>query len=65
MNEEKKEQTTNKMLHDDSLYEDSNEDETEHEPEPPDYYECMCCGNSQISWDSCNKCCGPMRECWF
>ncbi len=44
---------------------DEDEDFEEDEQSPPDYYQCMCCGNVQSRSYSCNRCAGPMSECWY
>ncbi len=46
-------------------FNDEDEFEEEEEDTPPDYYQCMCCGNVQSRSYSCNKCAGPMSECWY
>lgn len=44
---------------------DDEDDDDDCEETEPDYYSCMCCGNIQQRSYSCNKCAGPMSECWY
>lgn len=65
-NDELKNETANdaKPVLCDVFFEDD-ELQDDDEQTPPDYYQCMCCGHIQSRSYSCNRCAGPMSECWY
>jgi hypothetical protein len=67
-NKEQKDElsTSAQMAQNHLLCDVNDEDDFKYEEStPPDYYVCMCCGNVQSHSYSCNKCAGPMSECWY
>jgi hypothetical protein len=66
-NKEQKDElhTSAQMAQNHLLCDVNDEDDFYDEDAPPDYYQCMCCGNVQIRPYSCNRCAGPVSECWY